>query len=200
MLRKSDTETVQSKAQKPTYDDKDQYGHPKIPFRGYFDVDRCNQRRHWAEQFASCSLKHTGEWWRNEGEDDSCSCLNLKGNIENPIGLVKVPVGIAGPLLLFGDHISGYALCPFATTEGALVASTTRGATALMRSGGVYVKVIEQNQIRSPSFEFRNMQEVDVFLKWLEANTEALQKQVCLQVHLSLVCRARPSFSLHAPR
>lgn len=167
-----------SSAVDSTYDDRDQYGHPRIPFRGYYDVHRCNQRRHWAEQFASCSLKHTGEWWSNEGEDDSCSCLKLKGNIENPIGLVKVPVGIAGPLLFYGDHIKGYALCPFATTEGALVASMTRGATALTRSGGVYVKVIEQNQIRSPCFELRNMQEVDEFLKWLTSNMDALQKQV----------------------
>lgn len=166
--------------QLPLYDDRDPYGHPKIPFRGYYDLQKCNQRRQWAEQFASCSLTHTGEWWNDEGKDDSCSCLKLKGNIENPIGLAKVPVGLAGPLLLFGDHVRGYTLCPFATTEGALVASVTRGATALTRSGGVHVKIINQNQIRSPSFEFRNMQEVDVFVEWLASNSNAMQKQVYL--------------------
>ena len=68
------------------YDDKDPYGHPRIPFRGHYDRRRCDRRRQWAEEFSSSNLKHMGEWWVGEGEDDSCSCLRLKGNIENPIG------------------------------------------------------------------------------------------------------------------
>lgn len=159
-------------------DDVDPYGHPRIPLRGYYDVHRCNQRRQWAERFASCSLQHTGQWWEGEGEHESCSCLKLKGNVENLIGLVKVPVGLVGPLLIKGAHVSGYVLCPFATTEGALVASATRGATALTRAGGVYAKVLEQMQIRSPAFQFRSMQEVDQLIMWLDDNLPVLQKQV----------------------
>ncbi len=37
-----------------------------------------------------------------------------------------------------------------ATTEGALLASATRGATALSRSGGVNVRVIGQRMLRAP--------------------------------------------------
>ena len=160
------------------FDDLDPYGHPRIPLRGYYDVQRCNQRRGWAERFASCSLRYSGQWWEGEGEDDSCSCLKLKGNIENVIGLVKVPLGLVGPLLIKGSHVNGYVLCPFATTEGALVASATRGATALTRAGGVHTKVFEQIQIRSPSFQLRSMKEVDQLISWFDDNFTTLQKQV----------------------
>ena len=170
------------------YDDKDPYGHPRIPFRGHYDLKRCKERREWAEAFTSSSLKHTGQWWADEGSDDSCTCLKLKGNVENPIGLAKVPVGLVGPLLFRGEHVNGYALCPLATTEGALIASATRGATALMRSGGVSVKVAEQCMIRAPAFELRNMAEVELMWKWMRDNMSALQKQVKLfSQHADLV-------------
>jgi hydroxymethylglutaryl-CoA reductase (NADPH) len=77
-----------------------------------------------------------------------------------------------------GDHIKGYNLCPFATTEGALVASVTRGATALTRSGGVYAKVLESTQIRSPYFQLRSMQEVDHLKKWIAHNFEGIKDRV----------------------
>lgn len=156
----------------------DPYGHPRVPFRGYYDRVSCNKRRQWVEEFASCSLAHTGQWWSNEGSDDTCSCLNLKGNIESPIGLAKVPIGIAGPLLVKGDHVNGYVLCPFATTEGALVASASRGATALTRSGGTTVKIIEKAMYRCPAFKLRSMGEVDTFLKWISDNHQPIANQV----------------------
>ena len=161
-------------------EDIDAYGHPRIPYRGHYDPDRCRKRREWAEKFASCNLEHTGQWWKNEGDQDSCSCLKLKGNVENPIGLAKVPVGLVGPLLLRGEHVNGYVLCPFATTEGALVASATRGATALMRSGGVHVRVSEQCMVRAPAFQMRNLVEAEKLWEWLKTNFSALQKQVQL--------------------
>lgn len=161
-------------------DDVDSYGHPRIPYRGHYDPDSCRKRREWAENFASCNLEHTGQWWENEGGDDSCSCLNLKGNVENPIGLAKVPVGLVGPLLLRGEHVNGYVLCPFATTEGALVASATRGATALMRSGGVQVRISDRCMVRAPAFQTRNLIEAEKLWEWLKTNLPALQKQVKL--------------------
>ena len=166
----------------------DPYGHPRIPYRGHYDPEHCRKRREWAEKFASCSLERTGQWWKNEGKDDSCSCLKLKGNVENPIGLAKIPVGLVGPLLVRGEHINGYALCPFATTEGALVASATRGATALTRAGGVLVRVTEQRMVRAPAFQMRNLVEVEELWAWLKANFSALQKQVKLfSQHAQLV-------------
>ena len=141
-------------------------------------MESCNLRRRWAETFGNCTLDQVGAWWPNEGRDDSCSCLKLKGNIENPIGLVKVPVGLVGPLLVRGNSVRGYVLCPFATTEGALVASATRGATALTRCGGVFVSAGEQVMTRAPSFDFVSAKEAETFWDWMRGKLDDLRQQV----------------------
>jgi len=41
----------------------------------------------------------------------------LQGNIENFIGVAQVPIGVAGPLRINGEHAQGDFLVPFATTE-----------------------------------------------------------------------------------
>ena len=51
----------------------------------------------------------------------------VAGNVENFIGAAQVPIGIAGPLLVDGEHARGTFYVPLATTEGALVASYNRG-------------------------------------------------------------------------
>ena len=157
-------------------EEKDPYGHPRIPFRGLYDPRHCHLRKKWAERFASCSLEHTGEWWAKQGETSSPSYL--KGNIENVIGLAKVPVGLVGPLLIRGDHVNGYVIAPFATTEGALVASCTRGAAAVMRSRGAHVRVVERRVIRSPAFKFRSMKDAELFWSWLNRNIGHIKKIV----------------------
>ena len=50
------------------------------------------------------------------------------GNIENYIGAAQVPIGVAGPLRVRGEHIEDEDVyVPLATTEGTLVASYNRG-------------------------------------------------------------------------
>ena len=161
-------------------EDVDPYGLPRIPLRGYYDVKRCDERRHWVEKFTSTSLRHVGEWWADEGKEDSCSTTKLKGNAENVIGLAKLPIGVAGPLLIHGDHVNGHILCPFATTEGALIASATRGATALSRAGGVMVQVGKQRMLRAPAFIMRSIQETHILWNWLTENFRHLKQQVSL--------------------
>ena len=51
----------------------------------------------------------------------------VAGNVENFIGVAQVPIGIAGPLLVNGEHARGDFYVPLATTEGTLVASYTGG-------------------------------------------------------------------------
>ena len=57
-------------------------------------------------------------------------------NIENFIGTVRVPVGLAGPLRVNGPHAQGDFYVPLATTEAALVASYSRGAQLITEAGG----------------------------------------------------------------
>jgi hydroxymethylglutaryl-CoA reductase len=98
--------------------------------------------------------------------------------LENVIGLAKVPVGVAGPLLIHGEDVNGYELLPMATTEGALIASATRGATALTRSGGVWAVSQQQKISRAPVFYLRTGREATVLLDWLESNQTRLQSQI----------------------
>ena len=57
-------------------------------------------------------------------------------NIENYIGTVKVPVGLAGPLRVHGRYAAGDFHLPLATTEATLVASYSRGAGVITHAGG----------------------------------------------------------------
>jgi hydroxymethylglutaryl-CoA reductase (NADPH) len=57
-------------------------------------------------------------------------------NVENFIGTVRLPVGVAGPLRVNGTYAQGDFYVPLATTEAALVASYSRGAQIISEAGG----------------------------------------------------------------
>lgn len=71
---------------------------------------------------------------------------------ENVIGYVGVPVGYAGPLYVDGKPY----MIPMATTEGALVASTNRGAKAIGQRGVISV-VEDVGMTRAPAVRFPNV-------------------------------------------
>jgi hydroxymethylglutaryl-CoA reductase (NADPH) len=76
----------------------------------------------------------------------------MRGNIENAIGTVQVPLGIAGPLAIRGRHANGTFYVPLATTEGALVRSYERGMVTLTRAGGVTTRIYQDENRVSPLF------------------------------------------------
>ncbi len=73
-----------------------------------------------------------------------------KGNIENLIGYVQVPVGIAGPLLVHTSSGMREVYVPMATTEGAMVASYTRGMRLLSLAGGAHARVTAEALSQHP--------------------------------------------------
>ena len=77
---------------------------------------------------------------------------DTKGRIENFVGSIEIPVGIAGPLLVKGEKEQGFCFAPLATLEGTLVASTNRGARALTQLGGVTARAISRRMMRAPFF------------------------------------------------
>ena len=91
----------------------------------------------------------------------------FNGNIENFIGAAQVPVGIAGPLKILGDHANGEFHVPLATTEGTLVASYSRGMKVVSQCGGVKVTVFESVMQRAPVFVFADANNARSFLEWL---------------------------------
>jgi hydroxymethylglutaryl-CoA reductase (NADPH) len=100
----------------------------------------------------------------------------LKGNIENFIGMTMVPTGIIGPLKVHGTSAEGDFFVPLATTEGALVASFHRGAKACYEAGGATSFCIEEGVCRSPLFKFNDLVEVGIFLSWVMQQKEFFKK------------------------
>jgi hydroxymethylglutaryl-CoA reductase (NADPH) len=101
----------------------------------------------------------------------------LAGNIENFVGAAQVPIGLAGPLLVDGEHARGDFYVPMATTEGTLVASYNRGMKLLHRAGGVRTTVMDDRMQRAPSFGFDSAREALAFGKWVTANFDAIKRE-----------------------
>ncbi len=76
----------------------------------------------------------------------------LPGNIENFFGVAQVPIGLAGPLLVNGEHAQGEFFVPLATTEGTLVASYSRGMKLMREAGGITTTVLDDKMQRAPVF------------------------------------------------
>lgn len=90
---------------------------------------------------------------------------------ENVIGYIQIPVGVAGPILLNNKE---YYL-PMATTEGTLVASTSRGAKAITESGGCYATVIKDSITRAPLIKCPNLREAISIKKNCEDHYDEIQ-------------------------
>jgi hydroxymethylglutaryl-CoA reductase (NADPH) len=111
--------------------------------------DAVTNRREWIEEKTGVKLSHVGCY--------STSSEQMRGNIENPIGAVQVPLGIAGPLAIRGTYAKGIFYVPLATTEGALVRSYERGMLTLTRAGGVITRVYQDENRVSPVFQLSDV-------------------------------------------
>ena len=92
----------------------------------------------------------------------------LPGNIEHFVGVAQVPLGLAGPLLVNGEHAQGEFVVPLATTEGTLVASYNRGMKLCREAGGVTTTVLDDRMQRAPVFSFESAREARAFAVWLD--------------------------------
>ncbi len=127
---------------------------PRFENQGY-DRPLVDRRRAWVELKTGAELAHVGNF--------SIDSEQLRGNIENPVGVAQMPLGVAGPLLIRGQHATGTFYVPLATTEGALVRSYERGMVALTRAGGAGARVyLDRNRV-SPIFHFADVGEAHDF-------------------------------------
>ena len=101
----------------------------------------------------------------------------LPGNIENFVGAAQVPVGLAGPLLVDGQHAQGEFWVPLATTEGTLVASYNRGMKLAREAGGITATVIDDAMQRAPAFVFESAREAHAFGIWLTEHFEEVKRE-----------------------
>src|SRR3712207_4316591 len=91
-----------------------------------------------------------------------------RGNVEHFTGVAQVPIGIAGPLRVNGEHAQGDFYVPLATTEGTLVASYSRGMRLLSECGGVKTTVVDDHMQRAPAFIFEDALKAREFGKWVD--------------------------------
>jgi hydroxymethylglutaryl-CoA reductase (NADPH) len=95
-------------------------------------------------------------------------------NIENMVGAVQIPVGVAGPIRVRGEHARGDYYLPLATTEGALVASVNRGCGAITRAGGADVRILRNGMTRAPVFATRDILHAKAVKDFVDGNRAAL--------------------------
>jgi hydroxymethylglutaryl-CoA reductase (NADPH) len=100
----------------------------------------------------------------------------LSGNVEQFLGVAQVPIGLAGPLLVNGEHAQGEFYVPMATAEGTLVASYNRGMRLLYESGGVTTTILDDRMQRAPAFVFPSAREAREFGGWLRDNFERIKE------------------------
>lgn len=98
-------------------------------------------------------------------------------NIENPIGVVQIPLGVAGPLRVRGEHADGEYYVPLATSEGALVASVNRGCSVITRAGGATVRVTGDSMTRAPVIRTGSVVEALQLREWIYENMDALREE-----------------------
>lgn len=91
-----------------------------------------------------------------------------KKNIENMIGAVQIPLGVAGLLKVNGEYANSEYYIPLATTEGALVASVNRGCSIITKSGGANVRVFEDEMTRAPVFKLESLERTKEFYEWVK--------------------------------
>lgn len=139
-------------------------------------------RREAIEKEMKISLSHIGTFSLDESVASQRNC-------ENMIGVAQVPIGVAGPLKLrtqnsepaspagrLNDQKTTEYFIPLATTEGALVASVSRGCKAITESGGANVDSYRVGATRGPVFKVKNLHESDIFNKFLEEHFMTLQQ------------------------
>ncbi len=141
---------------------------PRLKDQGYEHV-RVARRRAWIEERTGATLTHVGS--------HSIDSEEMRGNIENPIGVAQIPIGVAGPIEVHGQHANGAFYVPLATTEGALVRSYERGMVALTRAGGVEARILSEDNQISPTFFFQSIADAAAFAEWIPEHFDEIKKQ-----------------------
>ena len=137
--------------------------------RGKTKAD-ADERRSAAEEYTGVKLEAIS----NYGFDPELASKN----IENMIGTVQIPLGYAGPVRIEGEYAKGEFLIPLATTEGALVASISRGMSVINASGGVRSAVFADAMTRAPVFRVEGIEHSKKVMDWIEANMDLVDAEV----------------------
>jgi hydroxymethylglutaryl-CoA reductase (NADPH) len=134
-----------------------------------YTAEAARKRREFAAAKSGTELHHVGQ--------HSFDPHVLHGNIENFLGVAQVPIGLAGPLQINGEHAQGEFFVPLATTEGTLVASYNRGMRLLTECGGVKTTVVDDSMQRAPVFILDDALEGRRFGEWIVEHFDEIKAQ-----------------------
>jgi hydroxymethylglutaryl-CoA reductase (NADPH) len=102
-------------------------------------------------------------------------------HIENLIGELRLPIGVAGPLRVNGLFAKGDFFVPMATTEAALVASYNRGCITISEAGGSTAVMLAEGVTRTPGFVFTRVADAGRFAVWVSDQEEHQFGGVCVR-------------------
>ena len=137
--------------------------------RGHSAAD-VEERRRAAEEFTGASLDTISKY---AFEPEAAS-----KNVENMIGATQVPLGYAGPVKIDGEYAAGGFLVPLATTEGALIASISRGMSVITASGGSRTMVTADAMTRAPVLRVRGIAHAKEVMSWIDGNRGRIDEAV----------------------
>lgn len=128
------------------------------------DFKDAQKRREFLEKELNIDLKNIGSFTFSENQV-------ANRNIENLIGATQIPLGAAGPLRVksLESRVKEYYI-PLATTEGALVASVSRGCKAVTESGGISVYVENVGITRGPVFKTDGLKHSQETKQWINSH------------------------------
>jgi hydroxymethylglutaryl-CoA reductase (NADPH) len=139
---------------------------PRDP-RDDYTREMAAKRRAFVAEHTGAGLEHVGQF--------SFDPAVLPGNVENFLGVAQVPIGLAGPLILRGEHAQGDFYVPMATTEGTLVASYNRGMRVLAESGGARTTVVDDHMQRAPVFVLDDAVQARELGRWVDEHCDGIR-------------------------
>jgi hydroxymethylglutaryl-CoA reductase (NADPH) len=121
------------------------------------DCKTISERAQFIENTLNLTLTHIQN--NSVDTDEQTHC-------ENRVGSVAIPLGVAGPFNVQGEYAKGERYVPLATTEGALVASVSRGAKATHEKG-IIVSVDKVGVTRGPVLKAKTVGGAQKIEKWI---------------------------------
>lgn len=134
--------------------------------RGHTQAD-VDERLSAVEEYSGVKLENIG---RNSIPPEAAS-----HNCENMIGSTQIPLGYAGPVTVEGEYAFGEFLVPLATTEGALIASISRGMSVINASGGSRTRVFGDYMTRAPVLRVRDLEHACQCIQWIDAHEDEIK-------------------------
>ena len=132
--------------------------------------DDVEERRAAAEEFTGTRLDTISRY----GFDPEVASKN----IENMIGTVQIPLGYAGPVRVDGENAQGEFLIPLATTEGALLASISRGMSVINAGGGARAAVYGDYMTRAPVLRVEGIEHGRRVTEWIDSHMDLINEAV----------------------